>query len=99
MYIPIGDGQIALVSNIVAIINLADTVKGKGPRSQVVLINGERYNSDTAAVTLGMRVRDSIEGVQRNNYGRNAASGKRRRLSTHSRRKAGRVGRKNRNLK
>jgi len=94
MYVPIGDGQIALISNIVAIINLADTVKKKGPRSQVVLINGERYDSDTGAATLGERVKYSIEGVQRKVHGRNATSGKRRHSPTHSRRKAGRAGRK-----
>jgi hypothetical protein len=94
MYVHIGDGQIALVSNIVAIINLADTVKRKSPRSQVVLINGERLNSDIGAATLSMRVKHSIDGGKRKTHSRSVTSRKRQHLSTHSRRKAGRVERK-----
>jgi len=94
MYVHIGDGQIALVSNIVAVVNLADTTKRKGPRSQVVLINGERLNSGIGAATLSMRVKHSIDGGKRKIHSRGVTSRKRRRLSTHSRRRAGRAGRK-----
>ncbi len=91
MYVHIGNGQIALVSNIVAVINLADATKKKNPRSQIVLINNERIDSDIGTATLSMRVKHSIDRGKRKMHGWGVTSRKRRCLSTYSRQRVGRI--------